>query len=333
MRRTRQGWRGWLTGIGVGAAALGWVGCQGGGAVIEPAALGIDGLYGRASVELSNARVVVGIVPEIGRVMHFGPATGGGNAMWTRDASGDEGWKNWGGDKAWWWPQDEWWAIRGEAGKQWPPPSQMDGEPWELVAREGRRSVAIRSVADQVLGSRFERSFRVVGDEAAMVVTTTLVPVEGLERYRGLTQAGALPAWAVPWTVTQVPTDRPIYARLVEGATTGQVWMKPMMGETPMSVHPVGSGWVRIDRDKSEGRKLGVEADVLAVRLADGAWLVQRYLGSATGGSFEPAERAQVYQAGEYVELEFIGPSTGGPGPRSFELEWRLQDEPPFALE
>ncbi|MEM1209569.1 MAG: hypothetical protein AAGI54_09895 [Planctomycetota bacterium] len=329
MRRTRQGWRGWLTGIGVGAAALGWVGCQGGGAVIEPTAPGIDGLYGRASVELSNARVVVGIVPEIGRVMHFGPATGGGNAMWTRDASGDEGWKNWGGDKAWWWPQDEWWAIRGEPGKQWPPPSQVDGEPWELVGREGGRSVAIRSVADQVLGSRFERRFRVVGDEAAMVVTTTLLPEAGV----GMTSAdGAMPAWAVPWVVTQLEVDGPIYARLVEGTTTGQAWLASMSpNPTPLTV--LDNGWVALERRRQGGRKIGIEADVLAVRLAGGAWLVQRYLGSATGGRFEPAERAQVYQDSRYVELEFIGPSAGGPGPRSFELEWRLQDEPPFALE
>ncbi|MEO0588340.1 MAG: hypothetical protein AAF078_11960 [Planctomycetota bacterium] len=268
------------------------------------------------------------VVPEIGRVTHFSKP-GEQNALWTRDASGDEGWKNWGGDKAWWWPQSQWPEVTG-TGADWPPPAAIDGTPWELVAAS-RQETTIRSAIDKGLGAYLERAFALVDAEAAMVVETSLVPVEGAARYRGLTQPATLPAWAVPWTVTQVATDGPIYARLVDGVDADDDgWVQTMMGDDTFVVGVAGR-WVEIARLSGDGMmKIGLDADALAVELADGSWLVQRYVGSVSGGDFEAAERAQVFQTDKYVELEFIGPTDGGPGSRAFTLEWRLEDRAPW---
>jgi len=278
------------------------------------------------SVSLSNGVVEAVIEPEVGRVMRFA-RFGGESVLWARDASGDEGWKNWGGDKAWWWPQDDWYAIRGgDPSMNWPPPEVVDGEPWAVV-ESGQGSLTMRGPTDPALRAYLRRSFELVEGEAAMLSTTALVPVTGL----GLAgESGRLPERFVPWVVTQVEVDGPVYARLDEGVTTGQAWVKAMSGSaTPLRL--VGERWVQIDRmNDGRGYKVGLEADVLAVELVDGKWFVQRYVGSRTGGEFAPAERAHVYQDGRYVELEFIGPSTGGAGERSLTVKWELADSPPW---
>jgi hypothetical protein len=65
------------------------------------------------------------IVPSLGRVMRFGPI-GGANALWTDPAGSDAaGWRNFGGEKLWLWPQDRWPEF---GGGDWPPP--LEGIPW-----------------------------------------------------------------------------------------------------------------------------------------------------------------------------------------------------------
>ncbi|MEM6332239.1 MAG: hypothetical protein AAF823_02750 [Planctomycetota bacterium] len=282
---------------------------------------------GEARGVISEA-LEVAVVGETGRVMFFGKR-GGENAMWLGDIDpAAEGWKNWGGDKAWWWPQDRWGEVLGD-GREWPPPVAIDGSAWEVMGPSAGGKIGMQSPVDEALGASLARRFAVYPDEPAMLVDTALVPAAGV----GLAgEDGALPAWAVPWTVTQVPTDGPVYARLIEGVDAGdEGWVQTMMGEaTETSV--VAGRWVAIARLSGKGYvKIGLDADALAVELADGSWLVQRYVGSASGGGFEPAERAQVFQNDRYVELEFIGPSDGGPGSRVFTLEWRLEEGPPWA--
>jgi hypothetical protein len=289
----------------------------------------LEGQFDEEVITLSQVKAVVSVIPAYGRVMHFG--RNHRNTMWVRDASADEGWKNWGGDKSWWWPQREWWSVRGgEVGKGWPPPAVIDGEPWEVLALDDR-SLTMRSVVDPALGAYTRRSFELIEGESAMRTTTTLVPEPGV----GLaSQEGRLPEPYVPWVITQVATDGPIYARLVDGAAAGDVWVKGMSGEAQTRLSLRDDGWVEIDRQADgTGYKVGLEADVLAIELADGSWYVQRYAGSDTGGGFPPAERAQVYQDGRYVELEFIGPSDGGAGERSMVIDWSIEDAPPWAGE
>ncbi|MEM0913228.1 MAG: hypothetical protein AAGK09_01300 [Planctomycetota bacterium] len=275
--------------------------------------------------ELGNGLVTAVIAPRISRVMDFRRA-GGENVFWTSETSEVMGWRNWGGDRAWWWPQDRWGEAWGEPGVYVPTPA-IDGRPWRVV--DGPGDMAIRSDVDEDLGAYLQRSFTLVEGEAAMRSTTTLVPMPGVGLADG---EGRLPRQFVPWAITQMDGDGPVYARLIDGLSGDQAWTKPM-GEKAMPMSRVDDRWVAIERVRESWFKVGLEADTLAVRLGDGWWFVQRYLGSATGGEFEPAERAQVYQDESLFELEFIAPSTGGSGPRSLDVESRLLEHSPLTID
>src|SRR3982750_3663343 len=73
---------------------------------------------------LSNGTVDVVVVPAIGRIMRYGPV-GRQNLLWKtprpagKPASPGKEWANFGGDKVWPWPQDDW---PQRAGRAWPPP-------------------------------------------------------------------------------------------------------------------------------------------------------------------------------------------------------------------
>src|SRR6476469_4272438 len=77
---------------------------------------------------LSNVKVEVVVVPAVGRIMRYGPV-GGANLLWENPklaghpASPGKEWANFGGDKVWPWPQDDW---PQRAGRAWPPPVAAD---------------------------------------------------------------------------------------------------------------------------------------------------------------------------------------------------------------
>lgn len=81
------------------------------------------------SMRIESAECYAEIDPSRGRVLAFGPA-GGGNALWTNpDGTDVAGWRNFGGEKLWFWPQDAWASV---TGANWPPP--FDGTPWNSRA-------------------------------------------------------------------------------------------------------------------------------------------------------------------------------------------------------
>src|SRR4051794_19258518 len=87
---------------------------------------------------LTNGTVDVVVVPQVGRVMRYGPV-GGPNLLWENPAlagrdpnpspAADVVWANFGGDKVWPWPQD--WA--GRTGRQWPPPPEADQAGYDVI--------------------------------------------------------------------------------------------------------------------------------------------------------------------------------------------------------
>jgi hypothetical protein len=105
------------------------------------------------AIRLNNGTVTVVVVPSIGgRIMRYARTGEGENVLWTnpdvqpRSVLGrDEpttttpsAWRNFGGDKAWPWPQDQWPLY---TGRTWPPPSEADHVPFKprLIGRLGVR--------------------------------------------------------------------------------------------------------------------------------------------------------------------------------------------------
>jgi hypothetical protein len=89
--------------------------------------------HGWQAMPLRNRHTEVVVVPAIGRVMSLGFAGDGGRSdpFWRHDRlapnlTGDEnGWINYGGDKAWPAPQSDWERT---FGKGWPPPATFDAD-------------------------------------------------------------------------------------------------------------------------------------------------------------------------------------------------------------
>jgi hypothetical protein len=216
---------------------------------------------------------------------------------------------NYGGDKAWPWPQDEWPRL---IGRIYPPPTEADQAPYKsrLLGSHGVRleSPPIRSHAA-----------RIVREIALDPVGTRVTIVTRLEQ----ASSDRPPPSLAAWSVTQVPGDAKLYARLIPGGVT-----KPMApaANPPAATLPIADRVVAVHPPVPRASKIGLDADVLAA--ATGKTLfVQR---SATAAaSIEPgyriAERAQIFcqQADvvpdkenanrspampRYLELEFTSP-------------------------
>jgi hypothetical protein len=251
---------------------------------------------GQRAIELSNIHVRAVIVPAMGRVMSFSRA-GGENLLWVNPAPDGSpkrygGWANFGGEKAWIWPQDNWAKI---AGSGWPP--KMDGK---LFRETGDGPDAVRVQSDVIpgFGVRIERRFRLEPDSSKLIIETSLRP-------------GELPTSAsiAPWSVVQipaaflfeVPSEGPLTQRVFSGQRLAVVAGSP--GKTGLAA--VGAGGWKVGLDVAEVSTRG-NPDRLTVRIE-----------SASDGSYLAGEKAQLYRhlqpvegepSHDYVEIEFTGP-------------------------
>src|SRR5208283_4546855 len=82
-------------------------------------------------IRITNGAIEAIVVPSIGgRLMRFA-MLGGNNVLWENPTvplsqAGHSG--NWGGEKSWPWPQDQWLQRTGQA---WPPPPESDQYPYD----------------------------------------------------------------------------------------------------------------------------------------------------------------------------------------------------------
>ena len=152
---------------------------------------------------LSNGTVEVIVVPQIGRIMHYG-LVNGPNMLWnnadlagkTTDlASGVKDWNNYGGDKLWPAPQSRW---------GWPPDPVIDSAPQKVKALPNHHLLMVGQ-ASQTAGVRFER-------EIALEPTGTRVTLINTIINTGQKNGPATVDWGV-WEVAQV--DDPAEARLM----------------------------------------------------------------------------------------------------------------------
>jgi len=132
------------------------------------------------SFMLNNGKVEVVVVPAIDRVMQFhfvgedamlweNPATQGKAA----DATAKD-WQNFGGDKSWPAPQDDW---PKQIGRGWPPPAGFDSVPVHGI-RKGN-TVDLESPIDPAYGIRIRRHIELDPLKPVMTITTTYEKLRG----------------------------------------------------------------------------------------------------------------------------------------------------------
>lgn len=269
---------------------------------------GVD-FHGWPAMALRNGRLETIVVPAIGRVMSFGFAGDGGasDPLWRHGQLGpslppdDNGWINFGGDKAWPAPQADWATI---AGKGWPPPATFDAHPHEGTPHASM--IEMVSAIDAAYGLRVRRKVTLV--DASMVITTAYEKVEGP------------PIRVAVWTITQLVSPDRVFAFLPErSAFPGG--HRSLMPAQPKNL-TVDGRVLGLARDPHEKTMIATDADAL-LWVGPGRDLLIESMGTgvATGERLQPtpadAERpggahAQIYTSSDdaepYVELELLGP-------------------------
>jgi hypothetical protein len=304
-----------------------WAGAADGAGDRTPPAPGVSiervawGGWGEA-YRIANGEAELVVVPAVSRILHYG-FVGGANLLWQNarvagrvPAAGE--WANYGGDKAWIWPQDDW-AARG--GSAWPPPTDLPATLASTALVSGK-TLRLTSPRTPGYGVVIEREIRLADEGTRVLVTSRL-----------RNQGGAAGIRLAAWTVTQMPCDGTLYARLMRGSRPeGDV--RVFNGSFAAVVHE-GRDVLIVERRGDQGAKLGLDADLLAWQ-RDGILVVARPAGPAARLSdFLPGERAQIYSHPDgdpslppgpaYVELELTSPRrTLGPG-ESVALETSLE--------
>lgn len=241
---------------------------------------------------LEDAEVTVHLAPAVGRVMHLSPRDGA-NLLWVSDDPNREsfgGWKSFGGEKLWPWPQDGAWG--------WPPPRAIDTGPYDCRPLSGRRrGVTLAGPVDPASGLSARRDTWL--DEGRVMSRYTL--------HRR--QPPLKPGEVAAWSVVQVPPVSAVYVRLLPGQTAAPATQ-------PLSAEPVGRRWMKVT-PRYDGSKLYLPGDAVAAVIGDRVLLIER-VGDAAG--LDLAHAAQVYfhrtpkgrgadDPSVFVELELIGPS------------------------
>jgi hypothetical protein len=290
------------------------------------------------AIRLNNGTVNLIIVPSLGgRIMRYG-YSGGPNVLWTNpDATSSAqspdlptatmpairpSSMNYGGDKAWPWPQDEWPRL---IGRTYPPPHEAD----QAVYRSrllGSHGVRLESPPIPSHAARIVREIILDPAGTRVTIVTRLVPTGG--------GGDRPPPSMAAWSITQIPGEAKLFARMLPGGRT-----KPMApaATPPATTRPVNDRVISVHPPVPRAAKLGLDADVLAAAL-DSILFVQRSptASAANEPGYRATERAQIFcqkssgATPQYLELEFTSPRrdlAAGEVPE-LRVVWELRDEP-----
>lgn len=266
------------------------------------------------AVRLSNGTAELIVVPSIGgRIMRYG-LIGGENLLWEHEelagaSPSTKPYRNFGGDKAWPWPQDRWKKL---VGGVWPPPAAYDQAPF---ACEQLDPLAIRltSPVAPEFGFRIVREIRLSQRGSRVTIDSRLVPEPG----------HTVVSDAMPWHVTQMPVPDLLLARVAPDA--GEQPFRPLPPQPwKAPVTSIDRDVLQLHRPSDVAAKLGMDADILAW-VKGSTFLIQR-LQTPSPAGYAPCERAQVFSQAKppYVELEFTAPPGGTP----LRVTWELHDLP-----
>jgi len=255
---------------------------------------------------MTNGTVDVVIVPQIARIMQYGPAGGEGllfvNEPLTpevRGASEPTDYPNYGGHKLWVAPQKTW---------NWPPDPALDRGPCRVeVLPDG--ALRMTGAPSPAAGVRFDRVLRLDPKGTRLQIEQTMTNV-----------SAAPVTWAI-WSVTQVTTDGTAVIPLEPGAQTRFVDDAQPAPEW----RRVGDAYLLSAPDKSQKLFAPGAPGWLAYRKGD-RLLLKSFQVSKTAPP-EPETPREVWVGTDgFMELEFVGPQvTLTPGQATtVTQEWRF---------
>jgi hypothetical protein len=245
------------------------------------------------SYVLSNGSVEVIVVPSIGRVMQFkfaeeetGPFFENRAMDGKHPIPTSKEWGNFGGDKTWPSPQDDWPKI---TPRGWPPPIAFDSMP--VDAEVEADTLRLISRVDPDYGIRTERVISLAADDAQMMIKTTYHKIEGVPRKVGI------------WIITQL--SEPDF-----------VFIPTRMGEKfihqsedlPYALN-ISKTALTLKRSAAKSTKIGTDADSIFWIGPKTAVEIESI--REAGEYPDQGSSAEVYTNPNpltYVELEMLGP-------------------------
>jgi hypothetical protein len=257
--------------------------------------------HGWPALKIQNRQVEAVVVPAIGRVMAFGRVGGPSGPIWNHprigaDLAPDEnGWINFGGEKAWPAPQSRWEAI---AGRGWPPPRTFDQMPYAASGRGLGFDIELVSQVDPAYGVRVRRRISLPPARESMTIETRYEKVEGPPVSIGV------------WTIAQLAAPVRLFARLASAPAIAGGFVKRM--EAAPKELAVDGRLLSLGRDPAAKTMIGLSADAL-LWLGDGPGLLVERVAETGGGAgdWPDGAEAQIYTSSDdaepYVELELFG--------------------------
>jgi len=291
---------------------------------------------------LTNGTVDVVVVPALGRVMAYQfarqPQT---NVLWNNPALLGKPlpfaapypprateWVNYGGDKLWPAPQDDW-AQRQQQPDNWPPDPQMDYGPYRVSRiRNGLRLTGPLSVNWRV---RAIRDFVLAPGSTRLTLRETFLP----SPLPSVSVAGTSTHFPLGlWNIAQARPDATVFlplsptSRFPNGYTA-------LVGSLGAANWQAGDGLLAVTSHTAQGNKVGVDASQGWIGALYGGRLVftERFALDPNATYPDQNTSLQVYSqggAGGYLEMEALGPLANGASGRtqSRTLTWKLRRLP-----
>jgi hypothetical protein len=289
------------------------------------------------SISIDNGRLKVVVVPEIGRIMFFGPP-GGPNLLWTQselfgERLPDTGpalendqpvWLNFGGDKVWPTEESLFPAVNGRA---WPPDHFFDGARFGATQLED--GVEITSPVSDYCGARLVRRIRLRRDRPELEIEQRILKV------RDVPGTGLDPLPLTIWEVTQIRPPEVVLIPLVPaGATFEPVHVFPFEPRAQNNLKRF-PGVAAFFPSSGFAQKVGTRGD-LALAAVLGSHVIVQEFRREPGGDYPDEDLSvEVYSSPDYTEMELLSPQRRlRPGDSmTFAVSWKLMDlETPLDL-
>jgi hypothetical protein len=239
---------------------------------------------------ISNGVAEVVVVPVIGRVMQFRMSGDEAGVFWENRAldgqlaaAPEAEWANFGGDKVWPAPQDDWIKI---TGRPWPPPLAFDSMPLQATVKGSE--LVLTSPVDPHYGIQTVRCIALHPSKAKLAIRTAYHKVSGPAVKSGI------------WFITQLREPQRVFALLPEEVKHSPGFYQ-MQGPAPHDFQHQGR-LISLRRDPANNLKIGAEGRSLL-------WIGDEYVLHIDHDHAQGA--TSIYTNMDplpYVELETEGP-------------------------
>jgi len=269
----------------------------------------VEYLGWKDAIEISNSDAKLVVVPQIGRIMHYG-LRGGENIIWSdpsfhgqvlpngepnKDEDGAYIWTNFGGDKVWPNEQSEFEKINGHS---WPPDHAFDGGQHEVeLLPDG---VIITSPVSDYNGARSIREIRLAAQGTRVEIGQKIEKVK---------EASVEPLRYTIWNVTQIKPPEQTFYPLNPHSHFDMRYFPFGFAESAAMRNFTIKGDIGIFvPDPVEAQKTGADSDRWLAGIVGDVVMAEFFRRDGTQRYPDGGLSAEVYTCADYTELELLSP-------------------------